>query len=1030
MSKFFIERPIFAWVLAVMVMLAGLLSLRSIPVEQYPNIAPPSVSISTTLPGASAETLENSVTQIIEQSLTGIDNMRYFTSSSDADGNVNITITFEPKTNPDIAQMQVQNKLQSAIPLLPPAVQQQGIVVNKANNNFLLVIGLYSESGNTPEEDLGDILLTDMKDQISRINGVGNINIFGNAHAMRIWLNPNKLASHNLTVSDVTNALHSQNIDVSAGQLGGLPAIKGQQLNATIVVQSKLASVEEFKNILLFVDEDGSSVFLKDVAEIEIGSQNYSTLARYKGKPAAGMVVILASGANAIKTSQAIKETVKNMEYTLPSDVKVVYPYDSTPFIRLSIKSVIKTLIEAIILVFIVIYLFLQNFRATLVPVIAIPVVILGTFAVLFAFGYSVNTLTMFGLVLSIGLLVDDAIVVVENVERIMHEEGLSPKEATKKSMEQITGALIGIALVLSAVFVPMAFFSGSAGAIYRQFSITIVSSMVLSVFVALILSPSLCATILKPNDQPHNKFALWFNSIVSRSMSFYFNSSHYVIKKTFRFVAIYITMIAIIAFLFIRIPTSFLPTEDQGTMYLMVNSPEGATLERTLKTLTQVEDYFLNEEAKNVEHLFTVAGFSFAGRAQNAGFGFIGLKDWSQRQGFENSVMAIAGRAMGALSGIKDAFVFTFFPPPIRELGNASGFDLQLLDISGVGHETLMSARNQLLGMASQNPKLMGVRPNGLNDTYQFKIDINYRKAMSLGMAVNEITQTMQTVLGSSYINDYLENGRIKRVFLQGMAEHRMKPSDIGKWYVRNSKGEMVALSSLISSKWIYGSPKLERFNGVSSVNIQGSASSGISSGEAMHEVENVVSKLPKGIGYAWAGMSYEESTSQSQTMLLYGISLLVVFLSLAALYESWSVPFAVILTVPFGILGTIAFCTIFYLNNDIYFQVSLLTIIGLSARNAILIIEFAKSSNEKGVDIITASLDAMKMRFRPLMMTSMTFLPGVLPLAFASGAGSASQKAIGISIIGGIIFSTFVATAFVPMFYVLIHKLFTKKV
>lgn len=1029
MSKFFIERPIFAWVIAIMVMLAGVLSLRGIAVEQYPNIAPPSVSISTMLPGASAETLENSVTQIIEQSLTGIDNMRYFSSSSDSDGNVNITITFEPKTNPDIAQMQVQNKLQSAIPLLPPAVQQQGIVVNKANNNFLLVIGLYSESGNTPEEDLGDILLTDMKDQISRINGVGNINIFGNAHAMRIWLDANKLASHKLTVTDVINALRSQNIDVSAGQLGGLPAIKGQELNATIVVQSKLKSVEEFENILLFVDEDGSSIFLKDVAKVEIGSQNYSTIARYKGKPAAGMVVILASGANAIKTSHAIKETVKNMEYILPSDVKVVYPYDSTPFIKLSIKSVIKTLIEAIILVFIVIYIFLQNFRATLIPVIAIPIVILGTFAVLFTFGYSVNVLTMFALVLSIGLLVDDAIVVVENVERIMHEEGLSAKEATRKSMEQITGALIGIALVLSAVFIPMAFFSGSAGAIYRQFSITIVSSMVLSVFVALILSPSLCATILKPNDQPHNKLAIWFNGMISKCMFFYFNSSSYVIKKTLRFFIIYVVMICGMVFLFIRIPTSFLPTEDQGTMYLMVNAPEGATLERTLETLVKVEDYFLNEEAKNIKHLFTVAGFSFAGRAQNAGFGFIGLHDWSQRKGFENSVMAIAGRAMGSLIGIKDAFVFTFFPPPIRELGNASGFDLQLLDVAGVGHETLMNARNQLLGIASQNPKLIGVRPNGLGDTYQFKVDINYRKAMSLGVAVSEITQTMQTVLGSSYINDYLENGRIKKVFLQGMAQQRMNPSDIGNWYVRNSKGEMIALSSLISSKWIYGSPKLERFNGVSSANIQGSASNGISSGEAMKEVEKAVSQLPNGIGYAWAGMSYEESISQSKTMLLYGVSLLIVFLSLAALYESWSVPFAVILSVPFGVLGAIVLCSTFYLNNDIYFQVSLLTIIGLSARNAILIIEFAKSSHEKGVDIITASLDAMKMRFRPLMMTSMTFLPGVLPLALASGAGSASQKAIGISIIGGIIFSTFIATAFIPMFYVLINKLFVKK-
>ncbi len=1030
MPQFFINRPIFAWVIAIIVMLAGIMALVNIPVEQYPNIAPPSVSIQTQLPGASAETLENSVTQVIEQSLTGIDNMRYFSSSSDSDGNVNIIITFEPNTNPDIAQMQVQNKLQAALPLLPQSVQQQGVTVNKANNNFLLVIGLYSESGNTPDSDLGDILLTNVKDQISRVNGVGNVNVFGNPHSMRIWLNPNKLFAYNLTVSDIINAIRAQNIDVSAGQLGGLPAVQEQELNATIVAQSRLKTVNEFQNIVLYADQNGSYIRLQDVAKVEIGSLNYSTVARYKGKPAAGMAVVLASGANAIETSAAVKAKVEELQKTLPSDIKVVYPYDSTPFVKRSINGVVKTLFEAIILVFIVMYLFLQNFRATLIPVIAVPVVLLGTFAVLYAFGFTINTLTMFAMVLSIGLLVDDAIVVVENVERIMHNEGLSPKEATKKSMKQINGALIGIALVLSAVFVPMAFFGGSAGAIYRQFSITIVSSMILSVFVAMILSPSLCATILKPNKESHNQLIIWFNGVVSKGTAFYFNSSNVIIKKSIRFIMIYIIIVGGIVVLFQRIPTSFLPTEDQGSMYLMVNGPSGSTLEQTLQTLIKVEDYFLNKEKDNVEHLFTVAGFSFAGRAQNAGFGFIGLKDWEARKREDQSVMAISTRAMGALSTIKDAFVFTFFPPPIRELGNASGFDLQLLDRTGIGHEALINARNQLLGMASKNPKLIGVRPNGLNDVSQFKVDINYRKALSFGLSIENITQTMQTAIGSSYVNDFIENGRIKKVFLQGMAEYRMLPGDIGKWYIRNDKNEMVPLQSLISSKWVYGSPKLERFNGFSSVNIQGSAAKGVSSGEAMNEVERIIKELPTGIDYAWSGLSYEEKSSQSQTILLYGVSLLVVFLSLAALYESWSVPFAVILIVPFGIFGAVLACVIFGMSNDIYFQVSLLTTIGLSAKNAILIVEFAKSASEDGRSVIDASLEAIKLRFRPIIMTSMAFILGIVPLAFATGAGSASQKAIGISVIGGMLFATFIATVFVPMFYVMVRKIFIKKI
>ena len=1032
MSNFFIDRPIFSWVLAIIIMMAGALSLFKMPIEQYPNIAPPSVSISTALPGASAETLENSVTQVIEQSLTGIDSLRYFTSSSDSDGNVTITLTFEPKTNPDIAQVQVQNKLQAAMTLLPLEVQQQGVRVNKANNNFLLVVGLYSEDDSVSEGALGDILLSDVKDSISRIDGVGNVTIFGNPRAMRIWLNPNKLFSYNLTTAEVISAIKIQNADVSAGQLGGLPAVKGQQLNATITSQSKLKTVEDFRKIILRVNKNGSQVRLKDVAKVELGSQSYSTIARYKKHPATGMAVILASGANALKTAEAVKAKVAELTKVLPKGVQVIYPYDSTPFIKLSIEGVVETLLEAIFLVFLVMLLFLQNFRATLIPTIAVPVVLLGTFAILFSCGYTINTLTMFAMVLAIGLLVDDAIVVVENVERIMREEGLSPIDATRKSMKQITGALIGIAMVLSAVFIPMAFFGGSAGAIYRQFSITIVSSMVLSVLVALILSPSLCATLLKPAQKGHvlsqNKFLNFFNQKLDQVRNFYTDSANKIIGRLFRFFMIYIVMIGGLIFLFSRMPTSFLPTEDQGMMYLMVNAPSGATLERTIESLKQVEDYFLEKEKDNVDHLFTVAGFSFAGRAQNAGFGFVGLKDWSLREKPEQSVAAISGRAMGALSGIKDAFVFTFFPPPIRELGNASGFDLQLLDRGGLGHNALMGSRNQLLGASSQNPLLIGVRPNGLSDVAQYKIDINYEKATALGLTIADINQTLQAAWGSSYVNDFLDKGRIKKVYLQAEAPYRMVPNDLKKWYVKNKEGKMVSFSSFATSHWSFGSPKLERFNGVSSINIQGAAIPGVSSGVAMDEMEKMVKKLSSGVDYAWSGLSYEEKSSGSQTLALYAISLIVVFLSLAALYESWSIPFSVILVVPFGIIGALTSSILGGMSNDVYFQVGLLTTIGLSAKNAILIVEFARSLYDKGHDIIEATLIATKQRFRPIVMTSMAFMLGIMPLATASGAGSASQRAIGIGVMGGMFAATFIATLFVPMFYVLVQKIAKK--
>lgn len=1033
MSNFFINRPIFSWVLAIIVMMSGALALLKMPIEQYPNIAPPSVSIATSLPGASAETLENSVTQVIEQSLIGIDDLRYFSSNSDSDGNVNITLTFEPKTNPDIAQVQVQNKLQGAMPLLPQEVQQQGVRVNKANNNFLLVIGLYSKDDSISQEILGDILLSDMKDTISRINGVGNVTVFGNPRAMRIWLNPNRLFGYSLTVPEVTAAIKAQNADVSAGQLGGLPSVKGQQINATITAQSKLKTVEDFENIVLYVNQAGAQVKLKDVAEVELGSQSYSTVARYKKHPAAGMAVILASGANALDTAELVKEKVEELKQFLPKGIEVIYPLDSTPFIKLSIKGVVTTLFEAIFLVFLVMLLFLQNFRATLIPTIAVPVVLLGTFAILFAFGFTINTLTMFALVLAIGLLVDDAIVVVENVERIIHEENLSPVEATKKSMQQITGALIGIALVLSAVFVPMAFFGGSAGAIYRQFSITIVSAMFLSVSVALILSPSLCATILKPkqenNTLSNNKFLAFFNRNLERARNFYTNSASKVTQNLLKFFMIYVVMVGGLIFLFSRMPTSFLPTEDQGTMYLMVNTPSGSTIERTTESLKKVEDYFLTAEKDNVEHLFTVAGFSFAGRSQNSGFGFIGLKDWSERKNPSQSVAAISGRAMGALSQIKDAFVFTFFPPPIRELGNASGFDLQLLDRAGLGHEALVGARNQLLGMAAKNPKLIGVRPNGLADVAQYKVDIDYSKAGALGVSIADINQTLQSSWGSKYVNDFLDDGRIKKVFIQSEDKYRMLPEDLGRWYVKNEAGKMVSFNAFAKGHWDYGSPKLERFNGTSSTNIQGSAIQGVSSGDAIEEMENMIKELPKGIDYAWSGLSYEEKSSGSQTLALYVLSLIVVFLSLAALYESWSIPFSVILVVPFGIFGALTFSSLAGMSNDVYFQVGLLTTIGLSAKNAILIVEFAKSLYDQGHDLVEATVIATKQRFRPILMTSMAFMLGITPLALASGAGSASQRAIGISVMGGMFAATFIATLFVPLFFVMVQRLFKKQ-
>ena len=1030
MARFFIDRPVFAWVLAIITMLAGVLAIFSLPVEQYPKVAPPSVTVSASYPGASAKSVENSVTQVIEQNLNGIDNLRYFSSSSQS-GSMSINLTFEPGTDPDTAQVQTQNKVQSAVSLLPATVQQQGVTVTKSNDSFALVIGFYSVDGEQTQFDLSDLLVSEFRDPISRVNGVGNVRVFGAQRSMRIWLNPDKLYSFNMTPVDVQAAVQIQNTDVSAGQLGGMPAIEGQEINATIQAQSLLQTTEDFENIVLRVNTDGSQVRLKDVARVELGSQDYSYITRYKRKPASGMAVSLTSGANALNTIERVKARVEELKSQLPEGVEVVYPVDSSPFIELSIKSVVQTLVEAVVLVFLVMLLFLQNWRATLIPTIAVPVVLLGTFAVLYIFGFSINVLTMFAMVLAIGLLVDDAIVVVENVERIMEEEGLSPKEATKKSMGQITSALVGIAAVLSTVFIPMAFFSGSARSIYRQFSITIVSAMAFSVLVAIILSPSLCATLLKkhdPNKDKNKGFGGWFNRNFNKGRDRYQRTATHIAARFKRYLVVYGVMVGAMVFVFMRLPGAFLPDEDQGNIMVLLNTPPGSTAQRTLESVKEVEDFFLEENKDAVHDLFTVVGFSFAGSAQNAAMGFVHLNDWSERDESQ-SAFAIIKRAFGAFSQLDDAQAFPILPPPIRELGNATGFNLQLLDRGGNGHEALMNARNQLLGMAAQNPNLTGVRPNGLSDVPQFKIDIDNEKASALGVSLDEINNALRIAWGSAYVNDFIDDGRIKRVYMQADAPYRMDPEDLDSWFVRNNDGEMVAFSAFATSRWDYGSPKLERFNGISSVNVQGSPAPGVSTGQAMDEMQKLVQQLPDGFDLAWAGISFEEKAAGSQAPMLYALSILVVFLCLAALYESWSVPFAVMLVVPLGVLGSVVAAFFFNLPNDVYLQVAFLTTVGLAAKNAILIVEFAKEQVEEGVDLMTAVSVAAKQRFRPILMTSMAFILGVTPLAIASGAGATSQNAIGIAVMGGMFAATFLAIFFVPMFYVFVEKLFRRK-
>ncbi|MFM5288408.1 efflux RND transporter permease subunit [Aeromonas veronii] len=1033
MARFFIDRPIFAWVIALVIMLAGSLAIIKLPVAQYPSIAPPAVGISASYPGASAKTVEDSVTQIIEQNMTGLDHLLYMSSQSDSAGRVSVTLTFQPGTDPDIAQVQVQNKLQQAMSLLPQEVQQQGIRVQKTSSSFLMVAAFISSDGSMNNDDLADYVVSNIKEPLSRLDGVGEITLFGSQYSMRVWLDPNKLNRVQMTPGDVQAAIKAQNAQVAFGKLGGTPSVKDQQFTATIMGQTRLSTVEQFNDILLRVNQDGSKVRLKDVARVELAGESYDADALYNGQSTAAVAIKLATGANALDTADKVRAKLNELSDYFPANMEIVYPYDTTPFVKISIEEVVQTLIEAIFLVFCVMYLFLQNFRATLIPTIAVPVVLLGTFGVMAAFGFSINTLTMFGMVLAIGLLVDDAIVVVENVERLMSEEDLSPLEATRKSMTQITGALVGIALVLSAVFVPMAFFGGSTGAIYRQFSLTIVSAMVLSVLVALILTPALCATLLKP--MKHGEFGAkrgffgWFNRAFDAGTNRYQRGVRKVIKQGVRYSLIYGAMLVVLAVLFMRMPTSFLPEEDQGVIMSMVQLPVGATKQRTEVVLADMRDYFLKNEKDNVDSVLTVSGFSFAGSGQNAGMAFIKLKDWSERKSPDRSANAIIGRAMGYLFSIKEAQVFAFNLPPIPELGTATGFDFFLQDRGGIGHDKLMAARNQLLGMAAQDPTLVRVRPNGMEDTPQLDIKIDYEKALAQGLSIADINNTLAAAWGSSYVNDFVDRGRIKKVYLQADAPFRMNPEDLKLWYVRNSAGQMVPFSAFASTEWSFGSPRLERYNGVPAMEIVGEAAPGKSTGDAMAAIELMVKQLPEGVGIEWTGLSFQERQAGSQAPALYAISLLVVFLCLAALYESWSIPFSVMLVVPLGVLGAILAATLRGLENDVYFQVGLLTTIGLSAKNAILIVEFAKELYDKGMGLAEAVVEAARLRLRPILMTSLAFILGVLPLVISSGAGASSRNAIGTGVMGGMISATVLAIFFVPLFFVLVMRYFTKQ-
>jgi len=1001
MARFFIDRPIFAWVIAILIMVAGALSITRLPISRYPTIAPPSVTINATYPGASAKAVEDSVTQVIEQAMTGLDGLLYLSATSEANGTATVTLTFDSGVDPDTAQVQVQNKLAVATASLPAIVQQQGIRVSKANPGFLMVMGFVSEDGSMDQRDIADWVKATIADPISRIDGVGSVQVFGARYAMRIWLDPGKLETYRLSTAEVIAAIRAQNAQVAVGQLGGTPAVPGQMLNATVVGQERLETPEQFRAIVVRSRADGSLLRLGDVARVELGAEDYSIIARYNGRPSTGVAISLATGANALETAQRLEALVKRMQPSFPAGLKAVIPFDTTPFVLASIKEVVKTLAEAVLLVFLVMYLFLQNFRATLIPTIAVPIVLLGTFAVLAALGYSINMLTMFAMVLAIGLLVDDAIVVVENVERVMSEEGLSPLEATRKSMDQITGALVAVGMILAAVFVPMAFLGGSTGVIYRQFSATIVSAIALSVVVAIVLTPALCATMIKPVEKGHayseKGFFGWFNRNFDRGNARYQSTVRGMATRSKRFFAVFLTMSAVMVVLFLRLPTAFLPHEDQGVLFTQVQAPVGATQERTMEVMKTIETHFLETEKDAVKSLFTVQGFSFGGTGQNTGVAFVSLKDWSERTRPDLSVDAIAGRAMGRFMQIKDAFVFAFAPPAVPELGIAGGFNFYLKDTVGMGHAALTAARNQFLGMASQSKLLRNVRPNGQEDTPQLRLEIDNAKAGALGLSVADINTALSVAWGSQYIDDFIERGRVKRVIVQADAPFRMVPEDFQRWSVKNAKGEMVPFTAFATARWDYGSPRLERYNGVPAMNINGEAAAGVSSGDAMAEVERLVGMLPRGVGIEWTGVSFQERAAGAQTPMLYTLSILVVFLCLAALYESWSVPTAVLMVVPLGILGTVLATMLRGYERDVYFQVAMLATVGLSSKNAVLIIQFAKENLEKGMGVVEAVVAAGRDRLRPILMTSIAFGLGVLPLATATGAGSGAQRAIG---------------------------------
>ncbi len=1029
-SRFFIDRPIFAWTVALIIVLFGVVAITRLPIAQYPDIAPPSVSVSASYPGADAQTVQDSVTQIIEQNMTALDGLLYMSSTSDNNGNASITLTFASGTNPDIAQVQVQNRLQQAVPLLPQVVQQQGISVNKANTSFVMAVGFTSPDNSLSAADIGDYVATNVADPISRVPGVGSINQFGSKYAMRIWLNPDRLDTYGLTPDDVVAAIQAQDAQVSVGQLGGDPAPPGQQINVTVTSQGRLQTPQQFRDIVLRSNTDGSTLRLGDVARVELGQADYSFHVMYNGHPASGVAITLAAGANALDTVRAVKAEVARLQPSFPHGLQVVYPLDTTPFVRKSIHDVIVTLVEAIALVFLVMFVFLQNIRATLIPSIAVPVVLMGTFGVLAIAGYSINMLTMFAVVLAIGLLVDDAIVVVENVERLMTDEGLSPRDATRRSMEQITGALIGIATVLSAVFIPMAFLQGSTGIIYRQFSISIVSAMILSVIVALIVSPALCATLIKPvpkgEHHGHRGFFRWFNRAFDRSNVRYQGVVGRMVRRPARYLVIYAALASLMGLLFFRLPTAYLPNEDQGVMYLLVQAPVNASQSRTQQALRKVREYFLAHERAAVRSIFTISGFSYAGRGPNTGMGFILLKDWSQRKDPSLSAQAIQMRANGALFGMQDATVYAIAPPAVTQLGNTGGFDCYLKDDSGRGHDALIAARNQLLYMASKDPLLADVRPNGEEDAPQFRIDVDAQKAASLGVSVADINDTMSLAWGGRYIDDFIDRGQVKHVMIQADAPFRMQPGDFSRWYVRNAAGSMVSLSSFITTHWVYGPPQLVRFNEEPAVEINGDAAPGVSSGTAMNEIDKLVAKLPAGYSVDWAGESYQEKAAGAQLPLLYTLSLAVVFLCLAALYESWSIPTAIIMAVPLGVVGAVIATALRGLERDIYFQVAMLTTIGLACKNAILIVEFAKKYVESGQDVIEGTLHAVRDRLRPILMTSIAFGFGVFPLAIATGAGAGAQHAVGTGVFGGMLAGTFLGIFFIPVFFVVVQRVF----